>query len=158
MIWSLFRELDESGLVKPEGAVILALEREGRPPAGGARMLVIGGKQMAALQRDSDERWYDGRLTELYPSFAEAPPVTRMQWIREGVERAAGFGLARPDHFQFLCFEQTYAPGCVHDPAFEWARLILADAGDASAASISTVLKRNKFMKPPNAFLANLSS
>ena len=33
-------------------------------------VLVIRKGQMAALQLDTDIRWYEGQLAELYPAFA----------------------------------------------------------------------------------------
>jgi hypothetical protein len=44
--------------------------------------------------------------------------------------------LSRSDFFQFLCFEQTFSPGCLDDPSFAWARLILAEPGKSSAERI----------------------
>ena len=95
--------------------------------------LVIRKEQLAAFQLDSDVRWYEGQLADLYPPFAAAPSAERSQWIHEGIRRAAAVGLGRPEVFQFLCFEQTFSPGCLEDPAFEWARHILAEPGESSA-------------------------
>jgi hypothetical protein len=60
-------------------------------------MLVIRDAQRAALQLDTDVRWYEGRLSQLYVSFAQAPAAQRQQWVREGVSRAKAAGLARAD-------------------------------------------------------------
>ena len=99
-------------------------------------VLVIRREQFAALQLDYDVRWYEGQLADLYPSFAAAPSGQRRQWIRQGIQRALAAGLSRPDFYQFLCFEHTFFPGCLQDPAFEWARRILAEPGKASAERI----------------------
>ena len=95
--------------------------------------LVIRKEQLAALQQDCDTRWYDSRLAELYPSFAEAAAAERRERIRQGIRRAIRCGLQRPDFLQFLCFEQTFSPGCLDEPDFEWARDILTGPGETSA-------------------------
>jgi hypothetical protein len=92
-------------------------------------VLVIRQAQMAALQRDSDVRWYEAQLCGLYPQFAEAPAQQRFRWVREGIERASAARLGRDDFFQFLCFEQTFHPGCLQEPGFEWARQLLSQTG-----------------------------
>jgi hypothetical protein len=99
-------------------------------------VLVIRREQLAMLQLDYDIRWYEGQLVGLYPSFAEATSRQRLEWIRKGIQRALGFGLSRPDFFQFLCFEQTFSPGCLDDPSFDWARLILAESNKSSEERI----------------------
>jgi hypothetical protein len=99
-------------------------------------VLVIRGEQFAALQLDYDIRWYEGQLADLYPLFAAAAAGQRRQWVRKGIQRALAVGLSRSDFFQFLCFEQTFSPGCLDDPSFSWARLILAEPGKSSAERI----------------------
>lgn len=95
--------------------------------------LVIRQAQMSALQLEMDGRWYDTELAALYPSFAAATSTERRQWVEQGLKRAAGFGLARPEFFQFLCFEQTFFPGCLEAPEYQWAREIL-NTRDQNAA------------------------
>jgi hypothetical protein len=92
-------------------------------------MLVIRDAQRAALQLDTDVRWYEGRLSQLYLSFAQAPAAQRQQWVREGVSRAKAAGLARAERLQFLCFEQTFFPGCLDTDEFTWARALLSQPG-----------------------------
>jgi hypothetical protein len=99
-------------------------------------VLVIRGEQFAALQLDYDIRWYEGQLADLYPFFAAAASGQRREWVRMGIQRALAVGLSRSDFFQFLCFEQTFSPGCLDDPSFAWARLILAEPGKSSAERI----------------------
>jgi len=99
-------------------------------------VLVIRREQLATLQLDYDIRWYEGQLAGLYPSFAEASSGQRLEWIRKGIQRALGFRLSRPDFLQFLCFEQTFFPGCLDDPSFDWARLILAEGSKGSEERI----------------------
>jgi hypothetical protein len=98
--------------------------------------LVIRKEQFAALQLRSDVRWYEGQLAELYPPFAAAPHAQRLEWINGGLQRASAAGLGRPDFFQFLCFEQTFSPGCIEESPFEWARSILTEPGKSSADRI----------------------
>ena len=95
--------------------------------------LVIRKEQFAALQLDSDVRWYEGQLADLYPPFAAAPFAQRREWIHRGIQRARAYGLHRPDFFPFLCFEQTFSPGCLENPAFEWARHLLTEPDKTSA-------------------------
>jgi hypothetical protein len=99
-------------------------------------VLVIRGEQFAALQLDYDVRWYEGQLADLYPFFAAAASGQRREWIRMGIQRALAVGLSRSDFFQFLCFEQTFSPGCLDDRSFAWARLILAEPGKSSGERI----------------------
>lgn len=99
-------------------------------------VLVIRGEQFAALQLDYDIRWYEVQLADLYPFFAAAASGQRREWIRMGIQRALAVGLSRSGFFQFLCFEQTFSPGCLDDPSFAWARLILAEPGKSSAERI----------------------
>lgn len=99
-------------------------------------MLVIREEQFAALRIDHDMRWYEGQLADLYPSFAAAASGQRREWIRKGIQCALAVGLSRSDFFQFLCFEQTFSPGCLDDPSFSWARRILAEPGKSSAERI----------------------
>jgi len=96
-------------------------------------VLVIRKEQMAALQLDTDIRWYEGQLAELYPAFAAASFERRREWIRGGIRRAAAAGLQRPEFFQFLCFEQTFSPDCLDQASFDWARRILSEPGKPSA-------------------------
>ena len=90
-------------------------------------MLLIRRSQMVALQFDTDLRWYESRLCSTYPAFAAAPAGQRLQWVRQGLQRATAAGLGRPQMLQFLSFEQTYHPGCLDDAAFAWARALLGD-------------------------------
>jgi hypothetical protein len=90
--------------------------------------LVIRDAQMKALQLATDERWYDRQLACLYPEFADAAAPQRRCWIREGISRALDIHLDRSEIFQFLCFEQTFGPGCLDDAQFEWARKLLEQA------------------------------
>lgn len=92
-------------------------------------MLVIRDAQRAALQLDTDVRWFEGRLSQLYVSFAQAPAAQRQQWVREGVARAKAVGLTRAERLQFLCFEQTFFPGCLDTDDFTWARALLVQPG-----------------------------
>ena len=96
-------------------------------------VLVIRKEQMAALQLDTDIRWYEGQLADLYPAFAAASFEQRREWIKSGIRRAAAAGLQRPEFFQFLCFEQTFSPDCLEQPSFDWARRILSEPGKPSA-------------------------
>lgn len=96
---------------------------------------------MAALQRDSDVRWYERELAELYPPFAAVASAERRQWIRASIQRASAFGLGRPEFFQFFCFEQTYPPGCLDDPTFAWARRILEQQDQAPSERIQKLRK-----------------
>jgi hypothetical protein len=98
-----------------------------------AMPLVIRKEQMAALQLDTDIRWYEGQLADLYPSFAAASFEQRRGWIQGGIRRAAAAGLQRPEFFHFLCFEQTFSPDCLENASFDWARRILAEPGKPSA-------------------------
>ena len=92
-------------------------------------MLVIRDAQRAAMQLDTDVRWYEGRLSQLYPAFAQAQAAHRQQWVREGVARAKAVGLTRAERLQFLCFEQTFFPGCLDTEDFAWARRLLVQPG-----------------------------
>ena len=95
--------------------------------------LVIRREQFAALQLASDVRWYESQLMDTYPTFAAASAAERSEWINGGIRRASAAGLSRPDIFQFLCFEQTFAPNCLEQPSFEWARRLLDQPGKSSA-------------------------
>jgi hypothetical protein len=95
--------------------------------------LVIRGAQEQALQREVDVDWFVNRLGEMYPGFAEAPVEQRFRWVREGIRRATAARLGRDDFFQFLCFEQTFQPGCLEDPEYGWARELLAQPGKEPA-------------------------
>jgi len=99
-------------------------------------MFVIRKEQMTALQLDSDVRWYECQIADLYPSFAAASFAQRRQWINGGIQRALAAGLTRLEFLQFLCFEQTFSPGCLEKPSFEWACRILAEPGKTSAERI----------------------
>ena len=92
-------------------------------------MLVIRSVQEAALQREADVRWFVDRLGQMYPDFAQAPIEQRFRWVREGIGRASAARLERDDFFQFLCFEQTFQPGCLDDQAFQCASDLLAQPG-----------------------------
>ncbi len=92
-------------------------------------MLVIRDAQRAALQLDTDVRWFEGRLTQLYPAFAQAAASQRQQWVREGLARAKALGLTRAERLQFLCFEHTFFPGCLDTEAYAWARRLLVQPG-----------------------------
>lgn len=83
--------------------------------------------QVAALQRETDVLWYERHLAGLYPRFAAAPAAQRLQWIREGTERAMRNGLGRRELLQYLSFEQTFHPGCLEDEGFAWARELLSE-------------------------------
>lgn len=96
-------------------------------------LLLIRREQIAALQVDTDKRWYDRQLADLYPRLAAAPAARRLQWIADGMARASAAGLGRSEVFQFLCFEQTFHPGCLDDAGFEWARALLAQADSPAA-------------------------
>lgn len=96
-------------------------------------MLVIRKEQLEALQVASDYRWYGERLADLYPAFAVAGGAQQGRWVHDGVERAKAYGVERGEMLQFLCFEQTFYPGCLQDEAFAWARAILSD-GERNAA------------------------
>jgi hypothetical protein len=96
-------------------------------------LLLIRQEQIAALQLDTDMRWYDRQLADLYPGFAAAPAAQRLQWIRGGIDRAHAARLGRSEVFQFLCFEQTFHPGCLDEAGFEWARALLAPADSPAA-------------------------
>jgi hypothetical protein len=98
---------------------------------------------MAALQVGSDIRWYDRALADLYPPFAAAPFAQRRQWIQEGILRASGFDLNRSEILQFLCFEQTFTPGCLDTPSFAWARRILAEPGKPSADRVKLLRQQS---------------
>jgi hypothetical protein len=102
-------------------------------------MLVIRDVQRAALQLDTDTRWFEGRLSQLYASFAQASASQRQQWIREGVARAKAVGLTRAERLQFLCFEQTFFPGCLDTEEFAWARRLLAQPGVPPAERMKAV-------------------
>lgn len=91
-------------------------------------VLVIRQPQLAALQFDTDLRWYQRRLAELYPDFAAATVARQHDWIVQSLQRARDAGLTRLEYFQFLCFEQTFAPASLADPALDWARLLLTEA------------------------------
>lgn len=91
-------------------------------------VLVIRQPQLAALQFDTDLRWYQRRLAELYPDFAAATVAQQHGWIVQSLQRARDAGLTRLEYFQFLCFEQTFSPASLADPSLDWARLLLTDA------------------------------
>jgi hypothetical protein len=99
-------------------------------------LMTIRQAQFDMLQRESDIRWYDQQLEALYPQFAAAPAALRREWIDAGLRRAAAYGLQRPEHFQFLCLEQTFAPGSLDTPAFEWAHRILSEPAVSSAERV----------------------
>ncbi len=90
-------------------------------------MLVIRAQQMAVLSFEADAEWCDQQLANIYPAFAAAPVADRRKWTSEGLERALKLNIERAEYLQFLCFEQTYSPGCLEQPSFEWARRILAE-------------------------------
>ncbi len=91
-------------------------------------VLVIRQRQLAALQFDTDLRWYQRRLAELYPDFAVATVAQQHDWIVQSLQRARDAGLTRLEYFQFLCFEQTFAPASLADPSLDWAHLLLTEA------------------------------
>jgi hypothetical protein len=95
--------------------------------------LVIRREQIAALQLASDVSWYESQLVDTYPAFAAASASQRSEWISGGIRRASAAGLSRPEIFQFLCFEQTFAPNCLEQPSFEWARRLLDQPEKSSA-------------------------
>lgn len=91
-------------------------------------VLVIRQPQLAALQFDTDLRWYQRRLAELYPDFAAATVAQQHGWIVQSLQRARDAGLTRLEYFQFLCFEQTFSPASLADPSLDWAHLLLTEA------------------------------
>ncbi len=106
-------------------------------------LLTIRQAQFDALQRESDIGWYDQQLEALYPQFAQAPATQRREWIDAGLRRAAAYGLHRPEHFQFLCFEQTFAPGSLDTPAFEWAQRILSEPAVSSSERVKRLRQQS---------------
>jgi hypothetical protein len=99
-------------------------------------VLVIRGVQEEVLQREVDVRWFVDRLAHMYPDFAAAPVEQRFRWVREGIERATAARLGRDALFQFLCFEQTFQPGCLDEAEFRWARELLVQPGKSPAQSM----------------------
>ncbi len=90
-------------------------------------MLVIRDQQMAVLGFDADAAWCEEKLANLYPAFAGASAAERRKQTRGGLRRALKLNIERAEYLQFLCFEQTFPPGCLEEPSFEWARRILAE-------------------------------
>jgi hypothetical protein len=94
--------------------------------------LVIRRNQLAEMQLASDVRWYESQLANTYPAFAAASAAQRNEWVTGGIRRATAAGLLRPEIFQFLCFEQTFAPNCLEQPSFDWARRLLEQSGTSA--------------------------
>ncbi len=109
----------------------------------GKMVLVIRKKQFEAFQLDSDVRWYESQLAELYPTFARASNAHRLQCVKGGIKRGLAFGLDRPDFLQYLCFEQTFSQDWMENPTLEWARRVLAEPGRSSAERIKSLRQQS---------------